>query len=78
LIKIIIELWPHGFETNKMKLGEMKIANDGTGTPSKGNYYFDLFLKRKKVWKSGKITNFPRGNKNIFYLIKQCLNEVLK
>jgi len=78
MIKITIEMWPRGYEQNKKKIAEMTIVNDGSGTKTKGNYYFNMWLKRFAPWKSGKIENFSRGSKNIYYLIQQCLNEALK
>ena len=36
LIKIIIELWPLGFEKIKKEIASAKIVNDTTGTKTRG------------------------------------------
>jgi len=71
MIKITVELYPHGYSENIVKLGEIKIANDGTGTINKGNYKFNIDTGKKKNWKTGEVKDFPRTSKNVFYLIKR-------
>lgn len=38
MIYVRIELWPFGDRDRRAVLGEMVIANDGTGTKNIGNY----------------------------------------
>lgn len=38
MLRITIELLPHGDASRARKLGEMTIANDATGSQSVGNY----------------------------------------
>lgn len=38
MLRVKIELVPFGDETKAKTIGEMLIANDGTGTAEKGNY----------------------------------------
>lgn len=76
MIKITVELWPYGIEANKEVIGEMTIANDGTGTRYKGNYTFKVWSKGK-LWKEGVITGFQRLRFNVWYLIVNCLIKAL-
>lgn len=38
MVYVKIELWPFGDRNQRRTLGEMVIANDGTGCKTKGNY----------------------------------------
>lgn len=76
MIKITVELWPYGIEAKKEVIGEMKIANDGTGTRSIGNYTFKVWSKGK-LWKIGAIKGFHRLRFNVWYLIFNCLITAL-
>ena len=59
MLRCTIELLPHGDETRKRVIGVVEIANDGTGTPTMGNY--GVVLKKtppfpgalKAAWKRG-------------------------
>lgn len=59
MLRCTIELVPHGDETRKRVIGLVEIANDGTGTPQKGNY--KVFLKKtppfagalREAWRRG-------------------------
>ena len=78
MIKVTIELWPHGYEANKLLLGTILIANTGTGTKSRGNY--DVVLMNKKHTKPlriGRVENFPRLSKNVYHLLKKALENTL-
>lgn len=72
MIKITVELFPYGSETNKSVLGTAKIWNDATGTKTKGNYCFQLFGK-SRLLREGEIKGFSRLSKNVWYLIKEML-----
>ncbi len=87
MIKVTIELWPFGVESEKETLGEMFIWNDGTGTPGRGNYKFwwgrgrnsldelrSVKLGDKKP--KGELKGFPRKSYSAFELVKRCLNAV--
>ena len=41
-------------------LGTIKIWNDATGTPTKGNYGYFLTDKKRRVMGKGRIEGFPR------------------
>lgn len=61
MIRVTIELFPHGLDKNKQTLGICEIWNKCTGTNTRGNYGFRFFKKgTKTIWKSGDIESFPR------------------
>ena len=76
MIKIIIELWPFGNEKRKEKLCEGKIANDGTGTMSVGNYNVTLFNKVNLPMKKGRVEGFARQRKHVWYLLYLAFKNI--
>ncbi len=86
MIKVIVELHPFGSEADKRVLGEMIVWNDGTGSPSRGNYKFwfgrgaNTLAEQRKVRKGdvppkGEVRDFPRKSYSVFELLKRCLNS---
>ena len=67
---------PGGRSENKRLLAQAIIANDGTGTDSRGNYFANLFLTRDKVWKTVRIKDFPRKSYNVWKLLQRVLKEI--
>jgi len=79
MIKVTIELLPHGFERNKSTLGIMEIFNKGTGTGVSGHYGFRIFRKGSKtIWKSGDVEGFPRKRLLSWDLLYRCLHSILQ
>jgi hypothetical protein len=84
MIYIRIELWPMGNRSIAKCLAEGVIANDGTGTPTRGNYRA-LFSKRggfKGDLASGRVKNtlrvselvgFNRKREGVWDLLRYCL-----
>lgn len=78
MIRITIELWPHGNENTKEVIGLIDISNDGTGTSSRGNYQA-RFPRSTKNWYFQKIvTNWPRNSKTIYQLVREVLNQIVR
>lgn len=77
MIRVTIELLPHGFETNKKHLGTIDIANDATGTLTSGNYKAKLSKRGnpKSIWKTAEIKNFPRKQKGAYDLLYLVLKN---
>ena len=75
MIKITIEVWPRGFETNKRTVATAIIANDISGTKTNGNYWAKLYKRRKAPWKEVKITGFPRQKLSVWELLYRILKE---
>lgn len=74
MIAIDISLWPHGFSDLSENLGRIEIINDGSGTATRGNYDIILYQKNSnKVWKKGKVTNFPRKRLGSYDLLLRGL-----
>lgn len=62
MLVVTIELWPGGDQARKRHLGTARIANDGRGTLSAGDY--DVTLSRcgqpNQAWRRGRVEGFPR------------------
>jgi len=60
MIRVEIKLWPRGDRSKEKTLGAINIANEGTGSPTKGNYKAALFGKGGRRLKVVKVEGFPR------------------
>jgi len=66
VIVVRFELWPAGSRERAVSLGEMRIANDLSGSPTVGNY--EVRISKSAVysrrpgssWRDGRIEGFPR------------------
>ena len=78
MIEISIKICPPLITGRKEReIAKAIIINDGTGTKKRGNYVYTLWLKKRNgSWRTGGITNFPRGSYNIWELLKRILNEI--
>lgn len=63
MIRITVELLPHGDESRKRHLGTAEIVNDATGTAEAGNYTVRLskWGRPSQTWKSGRVEGFDRA-----------------
>lgn len=78
MLRIIIELLPHGNEEKATAIGAIGISNDGTGSNTSGNYNVVLMRRDfKGIWKQTKITNFPRKRLGPYDLLYRALKECL-
>lgn len=73
MLRITIELVPHGDESRKRAIGYAEIRNDGTGDRQTGNYGVRLsqWGRPGSTWKRGVVTGFPRlklGPWDLLYL----------
>jgi len=76
MIKVKIEL--RSARTGKVEsLGEIRITNDATGTPLRGNYDVLKCGKNGRVLKVARVENHPRKSNTIFNLLRKAL-EALK
>lgn len=80
MIRVTIELLPFGGETGKKTLGEVYIANDGSGTHTTGNYKAAMVSVSKsnvrKTFRKGVVTNFKRKQYSVYELLRQALNAM--
>lgn len=80
MIVVKMELWPGGDESRMRPLGTVHIINDGTGSVARGNYTVEAFhagsyIKRKGVWKRGRVRGFLR-NLSPYRLLCRALTAV--
>ncbi len=85
MIKITVELIS-AIDGHREMLGEAIIYNDGTGTPTRGNYHAIFGKKGKTVppgllpeyaYRTSEVKNFPRQTKNAWWLLCAALNKAL-
>lgn len=72
MIRVTIELLPFGGETGRKTLATIDIANDGTGTGSRGNY--KARLNPKHEWTEKVVEDWPRQS----YPVQKLLYKVLE
>lgn len=66
MVVVKLEVWPHGDQSKAYPLGEIQIANDGTGNEVAGNYevlakHAGMYYgKRPEPFKRGRVTGFHR------------------
>lgn len=68
MIRVTVELLPHGDETRKRTIGLMEIANDGTGDVETGHYRGKLIAEYTDG-RPGRIENFRRQRQSVWSLI---------
>ncbi len=77
MVRVTVEMLPHGDESKRYLLGVADIANDGTGTITHGNYV-SSFRYKDRVWATLVVRGFPRKSRNVWYLLYECLREAVK
>jgi hypothetical protein len=75
MLRVTIDLLPYGDETTKRNLGVIEIANDGTGTKSRGNYMVRTAIRGqpKQTWRKGAVKDFPRLQLGVYDLLLRAL-----
>jgi hypothetical protein len=72
MIRVRVELVPHGNESESREIAQMIIANDGAGDQDTGNYGY--VYSNKFEFEDGALLNFPR-KAGVWKLIHQCLGQ---
>ena len=76
MLRVTIEFVPHGDESRAEVLHTAIIANDGTGSRTKGDYCFALSQRRSaRTWRSGRVRDFPRLRLGAWELLRRVLQE---
>lgn len=85
MLRITVELVPHGDESRKRIIGVGEIVNDGTasdgsGDSSMGNYVAKLFKSpefstAEGVWRQCPVLGFPRKKLGPWDLLYRVLKE---
>lgn len=68
LIRVTVELLPHGSDIGKRTLGVLEIANNGTGTQAVGNYEATLTAEYTSG-RRGKVRSFNRKTQSVWSLV---------
>lgn len=70
MIRVTVELIPHGVESKKRPIGTMEIANDGTGTVHVGNYKGVLHAEYTgPLGRTGVLKGFKRKRQSAWSLV---------
>ena len=72
MLRIKVELVPFGNESLTRSIGQVLIANDGTGDLAVGNYKYSITDASGKI--RGKLKGHDR-EKSVFSLLKDILNK---
>ncbi len=79
MLVIKIELWPRGYEENKVELHRAKLWNDATGTKSIGNYKAEFYGKDGRLYKKSELKGFKRLTtgawKLLYLMLKNCFEK---
>jgi len=73
MLRVTVDLVPFGDESRVQPIGEMIIANDGTGNDEFANYVFAMHDDRRGT-DFGTAENFYRGA-GVWELIAHCINQ---
>ena len=70
MLRVTVELIPHGNETRKRQLAMMEIINDGSGSVDIGNYRGILHAEYTgPEGRQGKVTDFYRQRQSVWSLV---------
>jgi len=70
MIRVTVELVPHGDEERKREIGRLEIANDGSGDEETGNYTGRLFAEyTPEEGRRGRLFSFARQRQSVWSLI---------
>lgn len=85
MIRVTIEMVTQGDDSRTRILAQGVIVNDQSGgTGPVGNYDFGLTKQIPKsgrdpgLWRTGKVKGFRRHEKNVWHLLKLCLEEATR
>jgi hypothetical protein len=79
MIRVTVEMVPHGNEKRAYVIGIGVIANDGTGNTRLGNYVYALNVIEGGAtvkYQSGEIKGFRRLENSVWRLLYRCLNDI--
>lgn len=75
MIRVAMELFPHGDRSRRSTLATVIIVNDGTGTLRRGNYVWRVAGRNDRTLKTGVVKNWPRLSKTPIALLQRVVNE---
>lgn len=82
MLVVKLELWPEGDATKAQPFGEVRIANDGTGTSARGNYNVELahsgrYAAKPGVWRKGRVEGYDRVGLSPYHLVLAAIESAL-
>jgi hypothetical protein len=66
----------HGLGLRVSTLYQVTITNDGTGTPTRGNYIVKALAKNGRMIRTARIENWARKSKPALALLSAALQEM--
>lgn len=82
MIRITVELVPHGIEERARVLARANIVNAGDHPehPKRGNYryWFSQAGRPSTTGRLGPLNDFPRQRENVWRLLQRCLEVAFK
>jgi len=76
MIRVSMKLDSHGLGVRVSTLAEVTITNDGTGTPTRGNYNVVAIGKKGRVIRRARVEHWPRKTKPPLALLSAALQEL--
>lgn len=81
---LVIKVELHSAKTGQVtEVARMVIANDGTGTMTRGNYWGRIYRKGSKLFpldknviRRGRVDNYPRFAESVWVLVAKMLEDV--
>ena len=73
MIRTTVTLDRLGMGVSCTDLCTIEIANDGKGTPTRGNYVVRVLGKDGRLMRSGTVKNWPRQSKHVVDLLAAAL-----
>lgn len=74
---IVVKIELHSALTGQVTpLGYLRIINDGTGTPKRGNYDVVKIGKNGRRLDNARVEDYPRRSYNIFRLLRKALEAL--
>jgi len=71
VIRVRVDLVPFGNEDEAKEIGQLVLANDGSGNAFTGNYVF-VYADNSGTEYEGSVKDFPRRH-GIWELLSECL-----
>ena len=76
MLRVTVELVPHGIEERKETLATVEIANDRSGTLESGNYNVTARVADSDRVRTGRVTEFPRLELGPISLVRRALSSL--
>ena len=76
MIRVTMDLDAFGLGVKIKTLATLRIVNDGTGTPARGNYRVEAVGKHGKVIRTSRVKNWPRKSKPALTLLRAALESL--